>query len=161
MLNSGLQLDPENFAISSIDFLINSLTLGFYDLNENNDNFHKLDFGSTLAKYKVPEGPYLIVPILGPRSSRHFMGDLINFSANNSFISNEANEFRNYQRPLDVIDKRSKFSNIFEDINSSSDPYVKMRSMYIQNRRKSLFSNKEYEQNMLKKEEEEFEKLLQ
>ena len=161
ILNSGLQVKPENFAISSIDFLINSLTLGFYNLNENGDNFDKLDFGSTLAKYKIPEGPYLIVPILGPRTSRHLAGDLINYTSINSIQPNKANEINYYQRPLDAIDKRSKLSNIFEDINSSSDPYIKMRSMYIQNRRKSLFSDKEYEKNILREEEEEFEKLLQ
>ena len=161
ILNSGLQVKPENFATSSIDFLINSLTLGFYNLNENGDNFHKLDFGSTLAKYKVPEGPYLVLPVLGPRTSRHLAGDLINYTSKNSIQPNEANEINYYQRPLDAIDKRSKLSNIFDDINSSSDPYVKMRSMYMQNRRKSLFSDKEYEKNILSKEEEEFEKLLQ
>ena len=67
----------------------------------------------------------------------------------------------NYERPLDVINKRSKLTNFFEDVNSSNDPYVNMRSIYIQNRRKSLFSDQEYEKKLLKQEEEEFEKLLQ
>ena len=161
ILNSGLQLKAENFTMSSIDFLINSLTLGFYNLNDNENNFHKLDFGSTLAKYQVPEGPYVMVPILGPKTLRHFSGDLINYSSNNILLSDEVNKVNNYERPLDAINKRSKLTNFFEDVNSSNDPYVKMRSIYIQNRRKSLFSDQEYEKKLLKQEEEEFEKLLQ
>ncbi len=161
ILNSGLQLKGENFMLSSIDFLMNSLTLGFYDLNESENNFYKLDFGSTLANYKISRGPYLIVPVLGPRTLRHFSGDVINFSVNNSYLFDEFNNIKKYQTPINLIDKRSNLSNIVDDINSSSDPYIKMRSIYLQNRQKSLFFDKEYEEQLYKKEEEEFEKLLE
>ena len=102
-----------------------------------------------------------MVPILGPKTLRHFSGDLINYSSNNILLSDEVNKVNNYERPLDAINKRSNLTNFFEDVNSSNDPYVKMRSIYIQNRRKNLFSDQEYEKKLLKQEEEEFEKLLQ
>ena len=56
--------------------------------------------------------------------------------------------------------KRTKFSNIIDDINSSPDPYAKLRSYYIQNRRKNLLVSEDYENILIEKEEEEFEKLL-
>ena len=31
---------------------------------------HKEDFGQTLAKWGVPEGPFVVVPVLGPRNLR-------------------------------------------------------------------------------------------
>ena len=148
-------------ALSSIKFLLNSLTLGFYDLDEGETNFKKIDFGSTLAKYNFSEGPYLVVPFLGPRTTRHFSGNIINFSASSIKFKDEAGYIQKYQIPINAIDKRSKFTNIIDDINSSPDPYSKFRSFYIQNRRKNLLVSDDYENKLIKKEEEEFEKLLE
>ena len=53
MINSGIQLEAENFSTSSIKFLLNSLTLGFYDLDPETE-YKALDFGSSFAKYNVP-----------------------------------------------------------------------------------------------------------
>ena len=47
-----------------------------------------------------------------------------------------------------------------EDVNTSSDPYIKMRSFYIQNRRNNIFLDTEYKNMLIDQEEEEFEKLL-
>ena len=161
IINSGLQLEGENFALSSMKFLLNSLTLGIYDLDENETKFHTLDYGSTLAKYNFSEGPFVVVPFLGPKTFRHFSGNIISFSTGNSKYFNEINNYKNNLIPLNIVDKRKIFSNVIDDINSSSDPYVKMKSLYIQNRRRNLLINSNYENNILKKEEEEFEKLLE
>ena len=60
MVNSAIQLEAENFSNSSIKFLLNSLTLGFYDLDPET-KYKNSDFGSSLAKYNVPSGPYLVL----------------------------------------------------------------------------------------------------
>ena len=161
IINSGLQLEGENFSLSTIKFLLNSLTLGFYDLDDNETNFHKLDFGSTMAKYNFSEGPYLMIPFLGPRTLRQFSGNLFDSSVSYSMEPNNLKLIKKYEIPLDAVNKRSSLTNVFEEVNSSSDPYVKMRSLYLQNRRNKLYLSKEYENKLIKEEEEEFEKLLE
>ena len=74
IINSTLQLDLENTILASAKFILNGLTLGFYDLDNNETNINKKDFGSTLAKYNVPEGPFLMIPFLGPKNTRDFSG---------------------------------------------------------------------------------------
>ena len=160
IINSGLQFEGENLALSTIKFLLNSMTLGFYDLDDGETKFKKIDFGSTLAKYNFSEGPYLVVPFLGPRTTRHFSGNIINYTTANDGLKDEISYLKKYEIPVNAIDKRTKFSNIIDDINSSPDPYAKLRSYYIQNRRKNLLVGEDYENKLIEKEEEEFEKLL-
>ena len=111
----------------------------------------KIDFGSTLAKYNFSEGPYLVVPFLGPRTTRHFSGNIINYTTANDGLKDEISYFKKYEIPVNAIDKRAKFSNIIDDINSSPDPYAKLRSYYIQNRRKIYWLVKIMKINLLKK----------
>ena len=75
-------------------------------------------------------------------------------------MKDEISYLKKYEIPVNAIDKRTKFSNIIDDINSSPDPYAKLRSYYIQNRRKNLLVSEDYENKLIEKEEEEFEKLL-
>ena len=76
IVNSAIQLNAENFANASLKFLLNSLTIGFYDLDKAT-TFKHLDFGSSLAKLNVPSGPYIVVPFFGPRNARHFTGNVV------------------------------------------------------------------------------------
>ena len=161
IINSGLQLEAENFSLSTINFLLNSLTFGFYDLDDKETKFHKLDFGSTMASYNFSEGPYLIIPFFGPRTLRHLTGNLMDTSVSNSVEPNNFQDIKKYEIPINAIDTRTSLSNVFEDVNSSADPYFKLRSLYLQNRRNKLLLSKDYENKLIKEEEEEFEKLLQ
>ena len=161
IVNSGLQLEAENFSLSTINFLLNSLTFGFYDLDDKETKFHKLDFGSTMASYNLSEGPYLVVPFFGPRTFRHLTGNLVDNSVSNSVEPNNFQELKKYEIPMNAIDTRTSLSIVFEDVNSSADPYYKLRSLYLQNRRNRLLLSKDYEKKLIKEEEEEFEKLLQ
>ena len=38
---------------------------------------HHADFGQTLARWGVPSGPYLMIPILGPTTARDGLGDVV------------------------------------------------------------------------------------
>lgn len=155
ILNSALQLETENFTASSIKFILNSLTLGFYDLDKNS-KFKKQDFGSTLAKYNVGKGPYLVIPFLGPRTLRHFSGDIIN----NSVLNSSKNyDYNSTTLPISIINNRNKFSNILKDIKQSQDPYLKQKILYTLNRN-NYISSEESLINETQKEQDEFEKLL-
>ena len=63
IVNRTIQLDLENTILASAEFMLNGLTLGFYDLDNGKTDLIKKDFGSTLAKLNVPEGPFLMLPL--------------------------------------------------------------------------------------------------
>ena len=161
MINSTIQLEGENLALSSINFLLNSLTLGIYDLDENETKFHNLDYGSSLAKYNYAEGPYLVIPFLGPNTFRDFSGTIIDRVSSNQTYPKKFTKLKTYQIPIDSVNKRTNFSNVITDINTSSDPYIKMRSFYLQRRRKEILIDNDYEIKNNLEEDKEFEKLLQ
>ena len=160
IINSSLQFNLENTILASAKFLLNGLTLGFYDLDNNKTKVIKKDLGSTLAKYKVSEGPFLIVPLLGPRTTRDFAGFIADTKNISNISSTDLNTIKLIGTPVNIIDKRSKLSDTLDIINKSPDPYIKMRSYYVQNRRAIVY-DKKYNEEKDRKKDEEFEQLLQ
>jgi len=71
--NNVLQGDPKRAAKSTGRFLVNT-TLGFAGLfdpaSEMNLPLDETDFGVTLAKWGLPEGPYLVLPFVGSTTVR-------------------------------------------------------------------------------------------
>jgi phospholipid-binding lipoprotein MlaA len=160
IINSTLQLNAENTILTSAKFLLNGLTLGFYDLDNNETKVVKKDFGSTLAKYKVPEGPFLMVPFLGPKTTRAFSGFIVDQQNNSNIISGKIDDISLIEQPIKIVHSREKLSDTIDSIYKSSDPYIKMRSFYLQNRRSIVNSSTNNKKLELKKDYE-FEKLLQ
>ena len=160
IINSTLQLNVENTILTSAKFLLNGLTLGFYDLDNNETKVIKKDFGSTLAKYKVPEGPFLMVPFLGPKTTRQFSGFIVDQQNDSNMISGKVDNINLIEQPIKIIHSREKLSDTIDSIYKSSDPYIKMRSFYLQNRRSTVNSNKKNRKLELEKDYE-FEKFLQ
>ena len=158
--NSAIQLDLENTILASAKFMLNGLTLGFYNLENNETEIVKKDFGSTLAKFHVPEGPFLMIPFLGPKMTRDFSGFIIDSQNLAHITSPTMNDIKLIEIPVNIIDKRGKLSDTIDTVYNSADPYTKMKSYYIQNRRKQVYS-KEYHDIDNQNKDEEFEKLLQ
>ena len=160
IINSTLQLNAENTILTSAKFLLNGLTLGFYDLDNNETKVVKKDFGSTLAKYKVPEGPFLMVPFLGPKTTRAFSGFIVDQQNNSNIISGKIDDISLIEQPIKIVHSREKLSDTIDSIYKSSDPYIKMRSFYLQNRR-SIVNSSTINKKLELKKDYEFEKLLQ
>lgn len=160
IINSSLQIDLKNTILASAKFMLNGLTLGFYDLDKGETAFKKKDIGSTLAKYNVPEGPFLMIPLIGPKTSREFTGTILNTNIMSNISSAPLNDLRLLEVPLNAIDTRSKLSKTIDNIYESPDPYIKLRSFYIQNRRNNVYGKK-YINLKNKKTDAEFEKLLE
>ena len=160
IVNSTLQIDLENTILASAKFMLNGLSLGFYDFDNNETKIKKRDLGSTLAKLNVPEGPFLMVPLLGPKTFRDFTGTLSDRQSLSNISSSSVNKLSLVEIPVNFVDKRSKLSKNIENIYKSPDPYTKMKSYYIQNRRKNVYGDK-YLEVKNKKLDLEFEKLLQ
>ena len=141
-LNSTFQGDYENAALATIHFAINGLTLGLADLTENSKVVEKRDFGQTLARAKVPDGYYLMVPLLGSHSTRSLVGRVVDRVTNPlSFINagNMANNIRSAQIPVAAVAFRANNFEAFNDVKYNSiDSYARSRSLYYQVQARSI-----------------------
>ena len=160
IINSAFQLEIENTILASAKFMLNGLTLGFYDLDDKQTTINKKDFGSTLAKYNVPEGPFLMIPFLGPKNTRDFSGYIFDKQNIANITSNQVDDINLLEVPINIIALREKLSGTLESVYNSSDPYIKMRSFYIQNRRANVYNNK-YNKYKDEEKDQAFEQLLQ
>ena len=137
-INSTLQGKFENAALASLNFLVNGLTLGFADLSEDDREVQREDFGQTLAAYDVPEGSYLMVPVLGPRTTRSLTGNVVDIVMNPLQIfgtSTTADTVRTAQAPVGAVSFRANNFDAFNDVKYNSlDPYARTRSVYYQTR---------------------------
>ncbi len=137
-MNSTLQGRLENAGLATVNFLVNGLSFGFADLTGSEDNPESADFGMTLASWSVAEGPYFLLPFLGPGTSRHQTGRLVDGFLNPlGHIKLPATEYvENATLPIQGITARA---DNFDQINAvkyqSADPYAKTRSLYYQYRR--------------------------
>lgn len=103
---------------------------------------HGEDFGQTLAVWGVPEGPYLMLPLLGPSNPRDGVGmaadtyaDPVGWWASNA----DADWVTPSRMTVSGIDTREEYLDILDDIERSSlDYYASIRSMYRQNRVKEI-----------------------
>lgn len=80
LINSALQLNLEKTMNSTTRVFINSTIglLGFIDVASDVPKREE-DFGQTLGYWGVGEGPYLVIPILGPANLRDGTGYLVDF----------------------------------------------------------------------------------
>lgn len=73
IVNNLLQGRPKDFTRSTGRFLVNTTLglVGFFDpASQMGLKLQEQDFGTTLAKWGVPDGPYLVLPLLGSTSAR-------------------------------------------------------------------------------------------
>ena len=101
----------------------------------------KADFGMTLAKWGVPEGPYLVLPIFGPANTREAFGVGVDFFMNpiNIAAMNPHNEkLANLdwiRFGVEIVAVRASALELLDDLERNSlDLYAATRSMYRQNR---------------------------
>lgn len=99
---------------------------------------HDSDFGQTLAKYGMPNGPYLVVPVLGPSTVRDGFGDIVDLAFQPlTYVLWPAQIMLQVYigggTGLAALDANYDKVNALEE--SSIDFYAAMRSAYLQNRR--------------------------
>lgn len=153
--NSILQLNFKNAGKSVLRFTINSTIgiLGIFDVaTKMNIEISKEDLGQTFAKYHIPEGPYLMVPFLGPFTLRSLTGFGIEWQFNPIWHDiDDTTQNQNIRYGIaafDIIHKREKIHDELEDItNNTLDPYSVIKSAYIQNRRSLVNNSKTTKQN--------------
>lgn len=137
-INSTLQGKFENAGLATLNFLVNGLTLGFADLTEDKNTIEKKDFGQTLAVYRAPEGPYVMVPFLGPRTGRALAGNVVDMVMNPLRVlgtGDEVQTVRQLQTPVSAVSFRAQNFDAINDVKYNAlDSYARTRSFYYQTR---------------------------
>ena len=141
-VNHALQGEPKQSLKSVARFAIN-LTLGlggFFDVASGwGLKGEKSTFDQTFAKWCIADGPYVVLPILGPSTIRGAAG-----SAADSFVNpvywttyNDANirdKVSVTYMAAEGIVKRDQVMALTDDLEKNSvDYYASMRTMYLQN----------------------------
>ena len=100
--------------------------------------YHEQDFGVTLGVWGIAEGPYLVVPVLGPSDPRDLGGQVAEGFADpwNIVASNHHMIWIAFVRgAVSGIDQRSRYIETLADIERTSlDYYATIRSLYRQRR---------------------------
>ncbi len=142
LANQIIQLKPIDSANTLGRIIVNTSigVGGLFDVSSSlglttNDE----DFGQTMAVWGVPAGPYVVLPFLGPSTLRDSIGIFVDISSDANMINKmDGNEFIT-ANTLSTIDKRVELLPTTDLFNQSDDPYIAMRSSYLQNRRFEIF----------------------
>lgn len=98
---------------------------------------HDEDFGQTLGVLGLGQGPYLMLPFLGPSTGRDLIGAGVDQYANPlNLIDDTAT--RILVQAVYLIDLRAGFLGLDRSVRRAFDPYSFMRTAYLENRRKEV-----------------------
>jgi len=95
---------------------------------------HDETFGQTLAVWGLPEGPYLFIPILGPRTLLDAVALPVDILSD-PLIHYDNSSVRDRIYGLRAIDIRARLLTAETLLEDSTDPYLTLRESYLQNRR--------------------------
>lgn len=141
-LNNGLQLKGHDTAESLMRVTVNSIfgIYGIFDVaTEIGLNRHPEDFGQTLGYWGVPDGPYLVLPVLGPSTVRDSSVLPLEFSLDPVSNHNVTAE-RNAAVAMRIVDKRASFLKTTDLLSGAAiDKYSFTRDSYLQFRRNQVF----------------------
>ncbi len=102
---------------------------------------HKEDFGQTLGRWGVADGPYLQVPLFGPSSFRDVVGTFVDFKVDPiKWIWRDHVPTRNSLWGLSIVNLRANLldsTKILEE--AALDPYEFQRDAYLQRRRNLVY----------------------
>jgi len=154
--NDALQGDFERAGQTFARFTLNS-TLGIGGLIDVAGQwgqlpYHEQDLGVTFGTWGIPEGPYLVVPILGPSNPRDLSGQVAEGFGDPFNYIVTGNPYTLYWIPfvrggVSGIDQRSRYIETLADIERTSlDYYATIRSLYRQ--RRAALIRHEKEQNL-------------
>jgi phospholipid-binding lipoprotein MlaA len=154
--NDALQGEFERAGQTFARFTLNS-TLGvggFIDVAGRWGElpYHEDDLGLTFGVWGIPEGPYLVIPILGPSTPRDLGGQVAEGFGDPFSRLVTGNPYTLYWIPfvrggVAGIDQRSRYIETLADIERTSlDYYATIRSLYRQ--RRAALIRHEKEQNL-------------
>lgn len=118
--------DTGRFAINSTIGL-----LGLFDVaTDLGFEKHDEDFAQTLAVWGVPQGPYLVLPVLGPATTRGIPGGIFDRAANPATYIPFPIEI------IEMVNTRANADGSLKMIDEAAlDPYVFTREAFLQHRK--------------------------
>ncbi|MEG0920045.1 MAG: VacJ family lipoprotein [Comamonas sp.] len=135
IFNNALQLKGEGTYNSVVRFTTNTV-LGLGGLidvaSEMDIERHKQDFGLTMARWGVPQGPYLVLPFFGPSSIRDTGGLVVDvYGYSPGYIHDIP--VRNSLYGLSLVNKRANLLGTTSLVESAAlDKYSFTRDAYLQ-----------------------------
>lgn len=148
--NTVLQGKPLASFDTATRFFVNSTigVAGLFDVATALDvPEHREDFGQTLGTWGVPNGPYIVLPLLGASNLR----DTVGFGVDNAFDPlNYATfegdtAFRAGRQVVNVISIRENVIEAVEILRDQPEPYVALRRNYTQQRSAAIRDGREQE----------------
>ena len=141
MINNLLQGKPGRAGKELGRFLINS-TLGIAGLidiatDAGIESSPEL-WGETFAVWGIPDGPFFVVPILGPRVVSSTVAIPFNFASDPTFYMDDSKE-KWIIYGIRAIDARMQLFDLDEMVEDAYDPYIRIREAYLQNRRYRVY----------------------
>jgi len=141
LANQILQFKAKDSFITLSRFLLNT-TIGLAGIFDPASELGLIkkdeDFGQTLGFWGVPEGPYFVIPILGPSTLRDTAGLYVDMTSDVNLINNLDTNGEIAAISIKTVDKRVELLPATDLINRSFDPYITMRSSYLQKRRNDV-----------------------
>jgi len=141
--NNLLQGKPRDAGSDALRFAINT-TFGLVGVADLASDFglpkHKEDFGQTLGRWGVPEGPYVVLPLFGPSSLRDAVGTFAGDLQANPFRTLPDPGARNAITATRLVDARARLlsgDRLFDEI--SIDRYLFIRDAYLQRRESQIW----------------------
>ncbi len=145
LANDLFQGNGKRAGITVKRFLINSTigVLGLFDVAADFGlTYHDEDFGQTLAVWGTGEGPYLVVPILGPSNPRDLTGKVVDSAIDPwGYVFHHYDvDYLSYARAaLEGIDLRARNLDTLDAIRKGAiDYYATIRSLYRQHRNDAI-----------------------
>jgi phospholipid-binding lipoprotein MlaA len=145
--NDLLQAKPQRALKTSGRFVIN-MTLGFFGVFDPASHFglpeDNNDFGVTLARWGVPDGPYVVLPLLGPSTARDFWRlpvDSYFFDPMSIYARTHSFHYAQQYVPnaIYLLTLRSRALDAESFLESAYDPYVFLRDAYRQRRQYLIY----------------------
>ncbi len=104
---------------------------------------HDEDFGQTLGYWGVGTGAYLMLPLLGPSNGRDLVGRGADYVTNPLYYVQQNNEDQAEVfyglTALNLVSLRTQFLSADALIDGAIDPYIFVRTAYLQNRLNKVY----------------------
>lgn len=148
LINDILQGESGRAAETATRFWVNSVfgMAGFWDVaGQYGLKKHKEDFGQTLAVWGVKEGPYLVLPFMGPSNVRDTTGKVVDAFSNpiSYFLPPVGAWLEIAGGIIDRVDERAGLIEPVDELRRTSlDFYAAVRSLYRQNRESEISNGK-------------------
>lgn len=137
-LNDALQLKGSKVPVDVARFTTNMIfgLGGLIDVaSELKIENRREDFGQTLGYWGVASGPYLVLPLLGPSSTRDAPGLAVDFVASPYFYWDPDVQVRWSLFGLDIVDSRANLLEVEKFLDTAAiDRYSFLRDAYLQRR---------------------------